>query len=323
MRIQLFVSALVVCTAVVAGAQTPIVIAHRGASGYLPEHTLEAYAAAYAMGADYIEPDLVLTKDKQFICLHDIHLDETTDVEQKYPERSRPDEHWYAADFTLEEIKALAAQERLKHRFPQESRGFEVPTFEEMIELVQGLNAQTGRNVGIYPELKQPRWHESEGLPMERAALDVLAKYGYAGEEARAFVQCFEAEPLKKIRHELGSALPLIQLVGNGNNGREALSEAGLDAIATYANGIGPDRMLIQRNPDIVQWAHARKLAVHPYTFRADDFNARDFDSFESELETFLVTYRIDGFFTDQADRGVAVVKSLAAPGATTLKPKN
>src|SRR5690606_29927835 len=121
-------------------AGDPVVIAHRGASGYLPEHTLAAYAMGYAMGADYIEPDLVLTKDKHFICLHDIHLEATTNVEEVFPDRRRDDGKWYAADFTLAEIKTLEAQERIKGRFPQGHSPLGVPTFEEMVELVQGLN---------------------------------------------------------------------------------------------------------------------------------------------------------------------------------------
>ncbi len=323
MRFRFLLTVLVLFAVGASAAERPIVIAHRGASGYLPEHTLEAYALAYAMGADYIEPDLVLTKDKRFICLHDIELDDTTDVETKFSDRARADGHFYSADFTLAEIKTLAAHERLKNRFPQDSQGFQVPTFEEMIELIQGLNAQTGRTVGIYPELKQPSWHLSQGLPMEQAALDVLAKYGYTEADSPAYVQCFEAQPLEKIRNELKSPLKLILLIGGGRDAETVLTEAGLASVAKYANGIGPAKNLIENEPRIVEWAHANHLAVHPYTFRVDDFNKAKYPDYDAELRQFLSAYRIDGFFTDQADRGVSVVESLPAPGAKRLKKTN
>ncbi len=303
----IWISALVVLCAAGAWAQ-PIVIAHRGASGYLPEHTLEAYAMAYAMGADYIEPDLVLTKDGVFICLHDIHLEGTTDVEEKFADREHEDGHWYPSDFTLEEIRTLRAHERLKNRFPQDASSFTVPTFEEMIQLVQGLNKVTGRDVGIYPELKAPAFHEKRGLPMVQAALDVLAKYGYTDADSKVFLQSFEAPPLKQAR-ELGAKIPLIFLMGNGNGG-SALSDASLDEIAKYASGIGPDKGLIEKDPTVVERAHARGLKVHPYTFRADQHNKAKYGSFEEEVAEFIGAYGVDGFFTDHPDRGVAAVRA-------------
>ena len=285
-----------------ASAEGKVVIAHRGASGYLPEHTLEAYAMAHAQGADYIEPDLVLTKDGVFICLHDIHLGPTTDVELRFPNRKRADGHWYPADFTLAEIKQLRVHERLPDRFPMDQSAFEVPTFEEMIELIQGLNLTTGREAGIYPEIKAPAWHEKEGLPMEKAVLDVLTKYGYTGPDSKVFLQCFEAEPLKKIRHELGSSIPIVMLVGGGAAARQLLSEKGLDEVATFANGIGPSKTLIEAKPEIVKWAHDRDLKVHPYTFRKDNYPERKYDSYTAELEQFFEQYDVDGLFTDFPD---------------------
>jgi len=129
---------------------------------------------AYALGADYVEQDLALTKDGRFICVHDIHLEATTNVEEVFPDRKRPDGRWYVADFTLEEVKRLRAHERLPHRFPMGQSKFEVPTFEEAIELVQGLNKTCGRDIGIYPELKEPSWHRQAGLPMEESFLKVV-----------------------------------------------------------------------------------------------------------------------------------------------------
>ena len=246
-----------------AAGESPIIIAHRGASGYLPEHTLAAYALAYGLGADYVEPDVVRTKDGAFICLHDIHLDATTDVETAFPDRAREDGRFYAADFTLAEIKTLRAEERSGNRFPQGRSSFEVPTFREMIELVQGLNESTGRRVGIYPELKQPSWHAKEGLPMEAAFFAILQEYGYTAPDSLIFIQCFELEPLQTLRNELGCRSPQIFLMGRGK-----LSDERMRQIAACAEGIGPSKGLIEADPGVVERAHAAGLKVHPYTFR-------------------------------------------------------
>lgn len=280
----------------------PIVIAHRGASGYLPEHTLEAYAMAYGMGADYIEPDLVLTKDNVFICLHDIHLEGTTTVEQVFPARHREDGRWYAADFTLAEIKSLQAHERMHGRFPVSASDFEVPTFREMIELVQGLNESTGRSVGIYPELKGPSFHRDEGLPMEAPFLALLKEYGYQGPDALVYVQCFEDAPLRRMRNELGSRLPQVMLVGREEEAERFLTQEGLQDVATFADGIGPNKDLIRANPAIVEWAHALGLKVHPYTLRADDL-PEGMASHEQEIALYFRELDVDGMFTDFPDR--------------------
>ncbi|MBX7258766.1 MAG: glycerophosphodiester phosphodiesterase [Candidatus Hydrogenedentes bacterium] len=308
-RVMFGLTIAVAALASVAWAEdSKIVIAHRGASGYVPEHTLESYAMAHAMGATYIEPDLVLTKDKVFVCMHDIHLQATTNVEEVYPDRKREDGQWYAADFTLEEIKRLSVHERLKNRFPQGKSHFEVPTFAEMIELVQGLNQTTGREAGIYPELKNPGWHAKNGLPMEEAALAILTQYGYVGKDAKVFIQCFEPEPLERIRKELKSELPLIMLVSNEKESAPLITQEGLKYVATFANGIGPDRVCIEKDPDLVKQAHDLGLAVHPYTFRADQVSSK-YASFTDELKQFYVTYGVDGLFTDHCDKAVAFLR--------------
>ena len=304
-----------------------IVIAHRGASGYLPEHTLEAYAMAYTMGADYIEPDLVMTQDGVLICLHDIHLERTTNVEEVFPGRARGDDRWYAADFTLAEIKQLNVHERANadgtpafpDRFRIDSEGFRVPTLVELIEMVQELNRITGRSVGIYPETKSPAFHDAEGLSMEEPLLAVLAGYGYQGLDALVFIQSFDPANLKKLRFDLETDLPLVQLIsgGSGPNGifDWMVTAEGLDDIATYANGIGPSKGRIEdadgksvNKNALVKGAHARGLVVHPYTFRADALPAT-YRNLEQELHRFYFTYGVDGLFTDQADRAVRVVK--------------
>jgi len=313
--------------AIAAEGLKKIVIAHRGASGYLPEHTLEAYAMAYTMSADYIEPDLVMTGDGVLICLHDIHLERTTNVEVVFPGRTRADGRWYAADFTLEEIKMLNAHERARadgtpvfpERFRVDSRGFQVPALVEVIEMVQELNRITGRSVGIYPETKSPGFHDDEGLSMEEPLLTILADYGYQGPEAKVFIQSFDPNNLKEMRFDLGTDLPLVQLISGGSGPGGIydwlVTEEGLDDIATYANGIGPSKRRIEDTNGnsidknaLVKGAHARGLVVHPYTFRADSLPDQ-YRNLEQELRRFYFTYGVDGLFTDHADRAVRVVK--------------
>ncbi|MCL4148216.1 UNVERIFIED_CONTAM: hypothetical protein GTU68_034137, partial [Idotea baltica] len=164
-----------------------IVIAHRGASGYLPEHTLEAKALAYGMGADYLEQDVVLTKDDIPVVMHDIHLDEVTDVRIKFPERHRKDGRYYAIDFTLAEIKQLHVSERFNHktlkpvfphRFSSPLDVFKISTLAEEIQFIQGLNNSTGKDVGIYPELKAPAFHHEHDKDLAAIVLQVLAEHG-------------------------------------------------------------------------------------------------------------------------------------------------
>ena len=309
--------------AIAAEGLKKIVIAHRGASGYLPEHTLEAYAMAYTMSADYIEPDLVMTGDGVLICLHDIHLERTTNVEVVFPGRTRADGRWYAADFTLAEIKQLNVHERANadgtpafpDRFRIDSKGFRVPALVEVIEMVQELNRITGRSVGIYPETKSPAFHDDEGLSMEEPLLTILADYGYQGLDALVFIQSFDPTNLKEMRFGLGTDLPLVQLISGSSGFDWLVTEEGLDDIATYSNGIGPSKRRIEdadgnsidKNA-LVKGAHARGLVVHPYTFRADSLPDK-YRNLEQELRRFYFTYGVDGLFTDHADRAVRVVK--------------
>ena len=310
------------------GQLDKIVIAHRGASGYLPEHTLESYVMAYALGADFIETDLALTKDGVFVCIHDIYLEYTTNVKEVFPDRARKDRHWYVVDFSLDEIKQLNVHERARangiayfpSRFPLSFSKFEVPTFREMIELIQGLNKSTGGNVGIYPEIKKPSWHAQQGLPMEEALLEILKQYGYEGRDAKIFVQCFETESLKKLRFELGTDLSLVLLIwetiwnygGNVIPFSVELTEDILDEIAAYADGIGPYKDRIEVNPGIVYWAHERGLVVHTWTMRADSLPAQ-YRTFDEELYQFYIIYKVDGLFTDFTDRTVQFLHSLSS----------
>lgn len=298
----------------------PLIIAHRGASGYLPEHTLPAYAMAYAMGADYLEPDLVSTRDGVLICCHDIHLDRTTNVAACFPNRHRDDGRWYAADFTLAEVKTLSARERFDAqgrrvfagRFPAGAQGFAVPTFEELLALIQALNRQTGRGVGVYPETKDPAFHAAEGLALEPGLLARLAEYGYHGPHAPVFIQSFSPDNLAAMRFEQGCTLPMIQLIEAGRSTQDQRSVDELAAIARYANGIGPDKTCIHESRgELVAAAHAHGLAVHPWTFRADALG-EGFATLADEIRCYVDVYRIDGLFTDFTDQAVEVLRPRA-----------
>ena len=295
-----------------------VIIAHRGASGYLPEHTLPAVAMAYALGADFIEQDVVLTKDGAPVVLHDIYLDLTTNVREIFPQRARSDGRWYAIDFTLAEIKSLQVSERVQPgtktaefptRFPVGKSHFTIPMLAEEIELIQGLNTSTGRNVGLYPELKQPAFHTRAGYDIGKIVLDMLAKYGYEGPKANIYVQCFEPDYTRRLRQELGTQLPLIQLIGAGRIYDVLATAAGLDLIASYANGIGPalSRIVSEKAgntgeiSELVTQAHKRGLVVHPYTFRQDELPPYT-QNFDELIHLFFFDIGVDGGFTDFPD---------------------
>ncbi len=303
----------------------PIVIAHRGASGYLPEHTLAAKALAVGMGADFLEQDVVLTRDNQPIVLHDIHLDTVTDVAQKFPGKHRSDGRFYALDLTLAEIRQLRVTERVdfasqravfEQRFPVGKSAFAIPTFGEEIELVQGLAKSTGRAIGIYPELKAPAWHHSEGRDISRVVLETLAKYGYVERSAGIYLQCFDAGELRRIRFELGCDLKLVQLIGENDwagvesDHSDLRTQRGLVEVAKYADGIGPriEHLFAPESPSgelqgtpLVRLAHEQHLAVHPYTFRSDALPA-GVSSVEQLLQFLFRDASVDGVFTDFPD---------------------
>ncbi|HEX5079079.1 MAG TPA: glycerophosphodiester phosphodiesterase [Geminicoccaceae bacterium] len=309
-----------------------IVIAHRGASGYLPEHTLAAKAVAHAMGADYLEQDVVLSKDGVPIVLHDVQIDTVTDVAELFPGRARTDGRYYAIDFTVDELKALTVMERadatgrqaFPGRFPRGASSFKIPTLAEEIELVQGLNLSTGREAGIYPEIKAPAWHLAQGHDLSAVVLGVLADYGYGGPDDPVYVQCFDWNETRRIRDELGWRGRLIQLLGE-NAWNEApgvdydalRASDGLVGIAEVADGIGPWMRHVVTGvdaagksvvTDLVANAHALRLAVHPYTFRADELP--DYaESLEDALRIFLIDAGVDGVFTDFPDRAVAFLR--------------
>ncbi len=290
------------------GDERPIVIAHRGASGYLPEHTLPAVSLAYGMGADFIEQDLVLTKDSVPVVLHDIHIDTVTDVRRQFPERARSDGRYYALDFTLAELKTLRVSERVDaktgkpvfpKRFPQGKSVFRIPTLEEELELIAGLNATTKRTVGIYPEIKNPAWHREQQYDISSIVVKVLGKHGFTERSDACYLQCFDQSELIRIRRDMGVKLKLIQLLGS--KPARLLTKSGLAEIATYADGIGPSLGTVLSKDgsptELIGWAHEQGLLVHPYTFRLDGLNG--FSSGKSLLEAVFDRGHADGLFTD------------------------
>ncbi len=311
------------------GVRQVEVIAHRGASGYLPEHTLEAKAMAYAMGADYLEQDVVLTKDDVAVVMHDIHLDTISDVAEKFPNRKREDGRYYAIDFTFAEIQQLQASERFNaktgkavypNRFPVWTGDFKIPSLAEELELIQGLNKSTGKTVGIYPELKHPKFHHSEGKDLARIVLQTLAKFGYKKASDACFVQCFEEKETKRLKSELNCHLKTVQLFSNADwMSQSSMKQERirrLNEVATFADGIGPAVDSVFRKDlmggipvptELTVDAHNSGLVVHPWTYRVDSVS-KLFESFEQMHEATLLA-GIDGIFSDFPDRSVELLK--------------
>lgn len=316
-------------------AERPVVIAHRGASGYLPEHTLESKAYAHALGADYLEQDVVLSKDGIPVVLHDLWLEGVTDVALVFPGRSRPDGHYYAIDFTLQELRRLSVSERRNAdgsprwpgRFAASGLRMGIPTLAEEIAFIQALNRSTGRAAGLYPELKAPAFHRAEGHDLARAVLEVLAAAGYSRRSDPVWLQSFDPAELKRVRNELKSDLKLVQLIADDAWAEAATdyaamrSAAGIASIAEYADAIGawiphllrPDgdgRRAVSTG--LAELAHAAGLAVHAYTFRADELPPEVPDADAMHRLLFAVA-GVDGLFSDQPD---LTLKYLAGSGA-------
>lgn len=333
-----------------------LVIAHRGASGYLPEHSLAAKAMAYAMGVDYIEQDVVMTKDNRLVVLHDHYLDRVTDVMSVFPNRYRlidGNKRWFAIDFTLKEIKQLQMSEAFTvdpktnmltanypNRFPLFKSSFRVSTLEEEIELIKGLNQSTGKNIGLYVEIKVPWFHRHEGKDISKTVLTVLKDYGYSNKEDNIFIQCFDPIETKRLNDqlmpEIGVDFKLVQLIAETDwnetmvyrNGKAfaydydwMLKPGAMIKIAAYADAIGPWKpMLVSENStkghliisEMVKDAHSVGMKVHPYTFRKDPGRIPAYaDSFEDMLAIFLYEVGVDGVFSDFPDLAVDYIRRV------------
>ena len=298
------------------GGAPPLIIGHRGASGYRPEHTRESYRLAAEMGADFIEPDLVSTRDGVLIARHENEIGGTTDVADRFADRKttktidgKSVTGWFTEDFTLAEIRTLRARERLAFRSHAYDGQFQVPTFDEVIALAQEVAQRLHRSIGIYPETKHPTYFRGIGLPLEEKLVASLDAHGWNRRDAPVFIQSFEAANLRELRQK--TPVRLIQLGATA----AMFDDAGLKAIAAYADGIGAEKSLvipvgadgrIGSPTDLVARAHAARLLVHVWTIRID----REFlpaayaGKPEAEFQRFR-DLRVDGIFTDFPDVAV------------------
>lgn len=332
-----------------------LVIAHRGASAYRPEHTVASYTKAIELGADVIEPDLVSTKDGELVARHENEISGTTDVADRPEFADRKVMKtidgaaltgWFTEDFTLAELKTLRAKERIPQFRPDNTQydgQFEIPTLLEVITLAQAKTKETGRTIAIYPETKHPTYFQSIGLPLEDKLLQTLEANGYKGADAPVFIQSFEVANLKAMRKK--TEMRLVQLVGgataqpydfvvakDARTYGDMLTPAGLAEVAGYADGLGPDKLLvIPRNADtslgaattLIADAHAAGLVVHPYTFRPENnFLPLNFQNGTDPAKrgdgaaeiTIYLGAGIDGFFTDAADIGRTALDAYVKP---------
>lgn len=316
-----------VMTATESERPAPIVIAHRGASGYAPEHSVAALAMAHAMNVDFIEQDVVLTRDHVPVVLHDIVLDHISNVQKVFPDKKRPDDRYYVLDFTFAELQQLdlterrtaTGEQRYPTRFPAGRGKLKIMSLAQQIELILGLNQTRGTQTGLYIELKNVRWHKQQGYDVIKQTLQVLGQYGLTDATnlpAPVILQCFDPEVLRRIKREFLLELPLIQLIAD-NSWNESdidyqtmLSAAGMETLRNYADGVGlwVDQVYLgldeQGQPQfskVVDYAKAAGLTVHVYTLRADELPAGA-ESYE-QLWQWLTDIGVDGFFTDFPDR--------------------
>jgi glycerophosphoryl diester phosphodiesterase len=283
----------------------PLIIAHRGASGYLPEHSLEGYRLAAEMGADFIEPDLVFSKDGHLVVRHDHYLSPSTDVAERPEFASRkttkpghegPD--WFTEDFTLDELKSL----RIKQAFPGRSTAFDgkyqIATFDEVLDLRDRLSKDLGREVGIYPETKVPGYFQSIGLDYLESLLAILKEREFESADSPIIIQSFEGDILKRLRKQVD--VRLMHLFDDD----AILDETTLKNVAKFANGIGPFKGLLVNkdlsSSGVIEQAHDLGLFVHPWTFR-DDQLPPGITTAQQEYH-FFFELGVDAVFTDFTD---------------------
>ena len=312
----------------------PIVIAHRGASGHRPEHTLAAYSLAIDMGADFIEPDLVSTKDSVLVARHENEIGGTTDVATKFPDRrstrtidGRSLTGWFTEDFTLAELRTLRAKERMASRSHANDGREAIPTLEEILDLVERRSRETGRRIGIYPETKHSSYFRSIGRPLEEPLLAALARRAWTTPAAPVFIQSFEVENLRALRSRTG--VRLVQLIDSHGGPVDSsvasdvpatyaamTTPEGLARISRYANAVGVNKSLIQpidgagrrgTPTSLVADAHRAGLAVHVWTMRSDELPKAYAGDAAAEWRTFAAL-GVDGIFGDFPDVGVAAL---------------
>jgi glycerophosphoryl diester phosphodiesterase len=305
---RFFIRTFIVCCVVAClivpaghGQNHKQLIAHRGASGSAPEHTFAAYRLAIEQKADFVEPDLGVTKDNVLVCLHDDTLERTTNVAEVFPTRSsstpsssnapgrQRGPHWLANDFTLDEIKRLDAGKWFKPSFA----GAQVPTFQEMIDLVRG-------KAGLYPELKSPALYKSRNIDQVRLFVEIVKKNGLETPESLkatpVIIQSFDETAVRRVATELPT-IPRVFLTSDDAD----VTDARLRELKTFATGVAPEKAVIARHPEMVKAAHALGLTVTSWTFRADEKTS--YPSVRDEMAHFLYTLGIDALFTNNPDQ--------------------
>lgn len=301
----------------------PQILSHRGACGYLPEHSLEGHQLAIDLGTDYVEPDLCLSKDGVFILMHDITLDESTDVTQHSEFADRYRGGFYVSDFTVAELKTLKLKQRLSNRTTLYNGYFTIPTFDEFIELVKmNYNSNGGKTIGIYPELKQPAYHNSLGFEkrMEDMLLESLTRAGYVlsgvSQDMKmvhpVVIQCFDPNSLQYLRNL--TDVPLIRLLYD----TDPWDEDTLISISEYAQAVGPNKVKFidvsyAEAQKRVAMARDRKLAIHPYTFRQEaTYVSSQFQSNpDIEAAYFYGCLGMDALFSEFPDRMRQIVEEF------------
>jgi glycerophosphoryl diester phosphodiesterase len=336
----------------------PLVIAHRGASGYRPEHTLASYTLAIEMGADYIEPDLVATRDGQLVARHEPLLDDTTDVKSRPEFASRRTTKaldgksvtgFFASDFALAEIKQLRAVQSNPARSKEFDGKFEIPTFEEILALAERESKQRGRTIGVYPETKHPSFHLALDLPLEERLLGILRKHNLDRADGPVFIQSFESANLQYLRAR--TKLPLVQLLDDGallydaagkrvtavkisqyGDKRGGAVPQSLEDVAKYANAIGPWKRQIMRDmkgpqllqTTLIEQAHAAGLRVHTYTFRSEPATLAPEYNNDPQLEyRQFYALGIDGVFADFPDAALKARSGFPATGPASARPSS
>lgn len=314
--------------------QRPIVIAHRGASGYLPEHTLEAYIRGMELGADFIEPDLVMTKDGVLVARHENEISETTNVADVFPKRKTTKTvddvkmaGWFVEDFTLAEIKKLKAKQRLAFRPQMDQQPFLIPTLDEIIDAVDQYNTKTGKSIGIVPEIKHSSYFRSIGVNMEKALLKALEDKKWDKKLDQVYIQSFEVSNLKELATL--SKYHLVQLLGDPAEspydlkGKKTYADMvtldGLKEIRKYAQVLGPyKKYLVVENAksemtlvanDVLKNAKLLDLKIIPYTFRNESFFVMKPLTDPVKEYEFFYKIGVDGVFSDFPDTAVKALK--------------
>lgn len=268
----------------------------------LPEHTLAGLALAHASSPDYIEADVVLTKDEKIIVLHDIYLDTTTNIAQVFPERARPDGRFYAADLTLAEVQKLQIKERFNpktgyrlfpERYPKGETGLRVPSYEQFIKMLKHLNKKFKKDIGLYVEIKKPEFHLKEGLDITKKLVKVHK--GFLEQKSNTIIQCFWPDTLIRLKEEFQTNSTLVQLIAENKWGESSanyefmLTKEGLEKVRSYAHGVG--LWLGRATPQRIKKIQEQDLFVHAYTHRVKSHSRKE-----------ISKLGIDGLFTDHIE---------------------